>query len=106
MRQSLSGSIDLVYLGGLTFSRTESEQSVTMRRLAVAVPGITAPLIAPNPQTTISTAYGVGPMAGLDAQFSITDHVLLVTGVRMQGLKTGTADAWLVRASAGVGWRF
>lgn len=106
VRQSLSGSIDLVYLGGLTFSRTESEQSVSMRRLAVSVPGITVPLIAPNPQATKSTAYGIGPMAGIDARWSLADHVMLVTGVRMQGMKTGSGDAWLIRASAGLGWMF
>ena len=97
-RQAVGGSVDLVYLGGVAFSRqrTEITQNVpTILQLFAPLP--------PNSafrSTTIT--YGTRPLAGVEARIRFTSHVRLIPGVRLQGI----ADGWLLRPYVGLGWFF
>ena len=97
-RQAVSGSVDLVYLGGIAFSRQRTE-------ITQNFPTILA-MFAPLPpnsafrSTTIS--YGTRPLAGVEARIGFTSHVRLIPGVRLQGI----ADGWLLRPYVGLGWFF
>jgi hypothetical protein len=98
VRQAVGGSVDLVYLGGIAFSRQRTE-------ITQNFPTILA-MFAPLPpnsafrSTTIS--YGTRPLAGVEARIGFTSHVRLIPGVRLQGI----ADGWLLRPYVGLGWFF
>jgi len=97
-RQAVSGSVDLVYLGGVAFSRARTEITQNFPTILQ--------LLAPLPpnsafrSTTIS--YGTRPIAGVEARIGFTSHVRLIPGVRLQGI----ADGWLLRPYVGLGWFF
>jgi hypothetical protein len=96
-RQSVGGSVDLVYLGGVAFSRQHTEVTQSFP----TVLGLFAPV--PNgtfQSTTIS--YGTRPLAGVEARIGFTSHVRLIPGVRLQGI----ADGWLLRPYVGLAWFF
>jgi hypothetical protein len=95
-RQRVGGSIDLVYLGGLAFSR----QRIEIRQ---SFPTLLA-LFAPGGGTFRTTAinYGTRPLVGAEARIGLTSHMRLVPGIRLQGL----ADGWLLRPYVGLGWFF
>jgi hypothetical protein len=102
--QTLSGSVELAYVGGFAFTQTASALDLTITRTSpLPVP---IPILPPTVQRTRRTLYDMGPVAGIDARFTLTDHVRLLTGIRMQTLKSNSGDAWGVRASAGLGWVF
>lgn len=99
-RQRVNDRFDLVYLGGVTFARSEIESEVNY----------TSPLPAgragqPAParlyvQELIN--YDTGVTVGLEAAIGMTEHVRLVPGVRMLAV-----DAqWIVRPAIGLQWRF
>jgi hypothetical protein len=97
VRQGVGGSVDLVYLGGVAFSRQRTEITQDFPTIL----GLLAPL--PNSSfrsTTIS--YGTRPLAGVEARIGFTSHVRLIPGVRLQGI----ADGWLLRPYVGLGWFF
>jgi hypothetical protein len=96
-RQRVSGSIDLVYLGGVSFSRERTEISQTF---PTAV-GALLPIPRGGFRTTIID-YSVRPLVGAEARIGLTSHVRLIPGLRLQGL----ADGWLLRPYAGLGWFF
>src|SRR4029079_1786254 len=85
-RQAVGGSVDLVYLGGVAFSRQRTEITQNFPTIFQ--------LLAPLPpnsafrSTTIS--YGTRPLAGVEARIRFTSHVRLLPGVRLQGI----ADGW------------
>jgi hypothetical protein len=96
-RQKAGGKVDLVYLGGIVFSRERVEVTQNFPT-ALA-------LFAPVPNgifrsTTIS--YGTRPLVGIEALVSLTSHVRLIPGVRVQGI----VDGWLLRPYVGLGWLF
>jgi hypothetical protein len=96
-RQSAGGKVDLLYLGGVAFSR----ERVEITQNFPTVLGLFAPV--PNGtfrSTTIS--YGTRPLAGIEARIGFTSHVRLIPGVRLQGI----ADGWLLRPYVGLGWFF
>lgn len=96
-RQAVSGTIDLVYLGGVAFSRERIEVSQnfpTALRLFAPVPNGVFRSTAIN--------YGTRPLAGIEARVRLTSHVRLIPGLRLQGI----ADGWLMRPYAGLGWFF
>lgn len=96
-RQRAGDSVDLVYLGGVAFSR---ERTVVTQNFPTGIR-----LLAPVPngrfQTTVID-YGTRPLAGIEARVRFTSHVSLLPGVRMQGI----ADGWLIRPYVGMGWFF
>ena len=94
--QTAGSRIDIVYLAGLSFSRiTETVSYSFPVRLGIALPAT----------STRTTTYGVGPVAGFEARIGLTDHVMIVPGVRLHAIG-GTTNGWLVRAAAGLGWTF
>jgi hypothetical protein len=95
-RQRVAGSVDLVYLGGVAFSRQRSEITQTF-------PTVLA-LFAPGGGTfrTTTINYSTRPLVGAEARIALTSHMRLVPGIRLQGLGEG----WLVRPYAGLGWFF
>jgi hypothetical protein len=102
IRQSVSDSVDLVYSGGLAFTRSATEQESSFS--FTLPPGLVVPS-----QVTRTTLYSVGPLVGMDAQIQLTDHVRLVPGIRLKALDdagTGSGNGWLARAGVGLGWFF
>jgi hypothetical protein len=99
--QSIGTSVDLVYLGGVSFNRTSEEVRYEIGRRVTG-------LILPIPNTIRSTTYGVAPLVGFDARIGLTDHVRLVPGIRLQGIGGGNAAAsgWIVRPAVGLMWEF
>jgi hypothetical protein len=95
-RQRVGGSVDLVYLGGLAFSRQRIEITQTFPTLLA--------LFAPGGGTfrTTTINYGTRPLVGAEARIGLTSHMRLVPGIRLQGL----ADGWLLRPYVGLGWFF
>jgi len=96
VRQRVGGGVDLVYLGGVAFSRQRVEITQTFPTLlAGLVPG-------GGTFRTTTIDYGTRPLVGAEARIGITSHVRLVPGIRLQGL----AGGWLLRPYAGLGWFF
>jgi hypothetical protein len=97
--QPVGGRVDLIYLGGVAFARTVEEVNFSFPRLG---PGI--PIIAPT--STRSTTYGAGPVAGFEARVALTDHAILIPGIRLHAIGDQAGGGWLVRPSVALGWRF
>jgi hypothetical protein len=96
MTQRANSRIELAYLAGLSFSRvTETVSYGSFAR----PPG---PLSVFSTRTTM---YGVGPVVGFEARIGLTDHVMILPGLRLQTLG-GDAGGWLLRAATGLGWQF
>ena len=96
-RQHLTGSIELVYLGGIVFGRQRTEISQTFpagTRTLVPIPG--------GVFRTVNIDYAVRPLIGTEARIGLTSHVRLIPGIRLQG----AGDGWLFRPYAGLGWFF
>jgi hypothetical protein len=98
VRQGVGGNIDLVYLGGIAFSRQRTEIAQDFRTIL----GLFAPLPPNSGFRTTTTSYGTRPLAGVEARVGFTSHVRLIPGVRLQGI----ADGWLLRPYVGLGWFF
>jgi hypothetical protein len=97
VRQSAGSAVDLVYLGGIAFSRERVEITQNFPT------GVR--LLAPVPNGGFRTTvinYGTRPLAGIEARVRLTSHVRLIPGLRLQGI----ADGWLMRPYAGLGWFF
>lgn len=97
LTQPAGSRVELVYLAGLSFSRIT--ETVSYRFPARAI-GIVLPATS-----TRATMYGAGPVAGFEARIALTDHVMIVPGVRLHAIG-GTTHGWLVRAATGLGWKF
>jgi hypothetical protein len=95
--QAVSDRVDLVYLGGVAFSRvTERQEFDFIRR--------SGPVAVPALMRTIT--YGVGPVVGVDARLKLTEHARLVPGVRLHAIDGNAGGGWLFRSSVGLGWTF
>jgi hypothetical protein len=90
-RQSIGARADLVYLGGLGFSRVVHETEL-------GTPG--------GSLITRTIQYGVGPVVGAEARIGMTTHVRLVAGIRLHSLGQSLLDGWLVRPGIGLSWSF
>ena len=95
IEQQLSARVSLVYLGGLTFGRTEREYTVSYPMLA----GL--PIVRPS-YTTESTTYGLGAIVGFESRLGLGERAQLVPGIRLHAID----NAWLVRPSVGISWSF
>ncbi|HEU5256559.1 MAG TPA: hypothetical protein VFU28_11255 [Vicinamibacterales bacterium] len=98
VRQAVGGSVDLVYLGGIAFSRQRSEITQNFPTIL----GLFAPLPPNSAFRSTTITYGTRPLAGVEARIRFTSHVRLLPGVRLQGI----ADGWLLRPYVGLGWFF
>ena len=95
LRQELSERVDLVFAGGVSFSRVETGQGVriTDDRLAIYLP---------YPSEIETTQYGTGAVVGVEGLFELSDHAAITGGVRVHGV----AGGWLIRPAAGLRWSF
>jgi hypothetical protein len=100
-RQAVGERVDLVYLGGLGFSRVVHEIELGIPRLLTAAG---QPVV--QPYSTRTTRYGVGPIVGAETRIGMTEHARLVAGVRLHALGQSLVDGWLVRPSVGLAWTF
>lgn len=98
IRQGVGGSVDLVYLGGVAFSRERTEITQNFPTIL----GLVAPLPPNSAFRSTTISYGTRPLAGIEARIGFTSHVRLIPGVRLQGITEG----WLLRPYVGLGWFF
>ena len=98
LRQDLSDSAHLVFLGGASFTRIEREEGLRITDPRFAGLGI----YLPYPTGLETTSYNVGPVVGTELVFDLGDHAAITGGVRLHGGIGG----WLVRPGAGIRWRF
>jgi hypothetical protein len=94
-RQRLGGSIDMVYLGGLVFSRERVDVTQTF-------PTVIRTLAPSGGFRTTLIDYGTRPLVGVESRIRMTSHMRLMPGLRLQGL----GDGWLLRPYVGLGWFF
>jgi hypothetical protein len=94
-RQPVGGSVDLVYLGGVAFSRDRSDTTQTF------TPGIRT-IVPPAPFRSTFIEYATRPLVGMEARIGLTSRLRLMPGLRVQGLGEG----WLLRPYIGLGWFF
>ena len=97
-RQAVGGRVDLVYLGGVAFSRQRTEITQNFPTILQ----LFAPLPPNSAFRSTTISYGTRPLAGIEARIRFTSHVRLIPGVRLQGI----ADGWLLRPYVGLGWFF
>lgn len=95
IEQPLSARVSLVYLGGLTFGRTDREYTVSYPTLAVL------PIGRPT-YTTESVTYGLGAIVGFEARLGLGERAQLVPGIRLHAID----NVWLVRPAVGINWNF
>jgi hypothetical protein len=100
-RQAVGERVDLVYLGGLGFSRVVHEIEFGIPRSFLAADRPFVPSYK-----TRTTQYGVGPVVGVEARIGMTEHARLVAGVRLHALGQSLVDGWLVRPAVGLAWAF
>jgi len=100
-RQSLSGRVELVYLGGVGFSRVVREIEYGFPRGILPLP--------PSIQRSYSsrtTQYAAGPVVGIEVRAGMTDHAQVVAGIRLHALGQAVVDGWMIRPSIGLAWKF
>lgn len=102
VRHRVNDSFDLVYLGGLSFSRLVQEMELRY----VASPQFGGVLLPRLISLTRVTAYGVGPVVGMEGRLAMTAHLRLVPGIRLHGVGGDMLDGWLIRPSVGLAWAF
>lgn len=100
-RQSLSGRVDLVALGGVGFSRV-------VRETEFGFPGGILPLPASiqRSYSTRTTQYAAGPVVGIEVRAGMTDHAQVVAGLRLHALGQAVLDGGMIRPSIGLTWKF
>ena len=97
-RHDVGDRLDLSYLGGVAFVRSEFERDfgIDPRVLAITIPA--------SELTTVE--FNVAPAAGVDADIELTDHTAFTAGLRVLGLNAGGRKGWLIRPGVGVRWTF
>lgn len=96
-QQPITARVSLAYLGGLGFFRGEQEYEFRFG----ALPGSLIHFGRSSYESE-SVTYGVRPLAGFESRISLTEHVQLVPGIRLQATDT----AWLIRPGVAIGWAF
>lgn len=100
-RQSLGGKVELVYLGGVGFSRVVHEIEYGFPRGLLPV----APAIQRS-YSSRTTQYAAGPVVGIEVRAGMTDHAQVVAGLRLHALGQAVLDGWMIRPSIGLAWKF
>ena len=99
-RQDVSERFDLMYVGGVAFSRTTRQLSVNFGRPVLPAP-LGGVISVPSFEQE-SVAYDAGIIVGLDGRIHMTDHLRLVPGLRLLTVPSG----WVVRPAVGLSWEF
>ena len=98
-RQRVNRRVDLVYLGGVAFTRSTLESEV--RYGPTPIPRV-GELLPTRLYASELTDYDVGVSVGLEAAIGMTEHLRLVPGVRMLAIDS----RWIIRPAVGLQWRF
>ena len=101
-RQSVGSRVELVYLGGVGFSRV-------VRQIDYGFGGFILPPLSPSIQrssSTRTTQYAAGPVVGIEVRAGMTEHAQVVAGLRMHTLGQAVVDGWMIRPSVGLAWKF
>jgi outer membrane protein with beta-barrel domain len=98
VRHGVGDRVDLSYLGGVAFVRSELERDLGID------PRVLGISISTSELTTIEQS--VAPLVGVDADFELTDHTAFTAGLRLQGVSVGGRNGWLIRPGVGVRWTF
>lgn len=99
LRQPVGERVDLVYLGGLGFSRVVHDVEFGFSRI------LPARVVLPSNRTR-TTQYGVGPVVGVEARIGMTEHARLVAGMRLHALGQSLVNGWILRPNVGLSWTF
>ena len=99
VRQDLGTRVGLALLGGVSFTRVESEQELRFSEIRVAA-------LLPYPPDIETVQHGVGPVVGAEAVIGIAEHTAVTAGLRLHGVSVGGLGGWLVRPAAGLRWTF
>ena len=102
VRQPIGSRFELVYLGGVGFSRVVREMDIEFRRPTLPLPG----LFIPPSYSTRTTQYAAGPVVGAEMRAGMTGHLQLVAGLRMHTLGQSVVDGWMIRPNVGLAWKF
>ena len=97
-RQSLGGRVDLVYLGGVGFSRVVREVDFGFNRMGVPRAADVSALVRDEP----TTQYAAGPVVGVEVSAGMTEHAQFVAGLRVHTLGQAVVDGWMIRPSVGL----
>lgn len=112
--RSVGERLDLVFLGGVSFNRSATEQTIeglpgfvlpARGILDLGVSGSWTTAILPFPQppiTSETTTYDVGAVAGFEARIRFGEHLRVVPGIRLSDIRSD----WSVRPSVAVAWAF
>lgn len=94
VRQEISPRFSLLYLGGLSFGRTNNEVEISYL--------FRSPLVPIPPSRTETVVYDVQPMVGVEGRIRMGGSVDFVPGLRLHGVEGG----WLLRPALGLSWTF
>ena len=100
-RQPIGRRVELVYLGGIGFSRVVREIEYEFPRGLLPVPASIQ-----RSYSTRSTQYAAGPVAGIEVRVGMTEHAQVVAGLRVHTLGQAVVDGWMIRPSVGLAWKF
>ncbi len=98
VRQSVGDRVDLQYVGGVAFNRSELERETRFGDTLLRI-------ISPFATSTTAIEYSAGPLVGMDASVGLGEHAALVTGLRVHTV-TASARGWLIRPRVGLRWTF
>lgn len=101
-RHEIGARSDIVYLGGVTFTRTDTSVRFTY---AIPFPAIPGGIVPPFPRPDFSferVGYEAGVAVGMDGRIGMTDHLRLVPGIRL----LTAAGGWVIRPAIGLHWLF
>ena len=97
IRQELGDHVDLSYLAGISFNRTETEQEYTGPRILIY-----PPVSVPDIETI---DYTVGPAVGAEAAIKF-GSAAVTAGLRLQSVRGSGSGGWLIRPNVGMRWTF
>ena len=101
-RQPIGDRFEMVYLGGVGFSRVVSETEFGFPRVILPLP----PGILPQSYSSRTTQYAAGPVVGVEMRAGMTEHLQLVAGLRMHTVGQSVVDGWMIRPNVGLAWKF
>ena len=95
-RQDVTPRFAMVYLGGIAFARIDRTVSTRFN-----YQGLLRAIYPPSYDVD-SVEYTQGPMAGIEGRVGLSDHTVLVPGLRLLAVGGG----WIMRPAVGLAWTF